>query len=82
MSELAELEERVLTLEIWKGRVDADLNGRPGTQEPGLIREYREAKAEKRGREKLTHLLLSVLVALNGLVGLIVAIDHLKSLLK
>lgn len=82
MASLEHLEDRVLQLELSNTQVRGDLYGRQGTDEPGLVREYREDQAERRGRKKMFNALVAVVGLVQVALGIIIGAEHLKALLK
>lgn len=75
------LEERVLTLELWRAdKVDPDLYGRKGTTEPGLVKEHNDEKAERRGRKTVWYAFMGFMTLLNLALGIIAILDKLHLL--
>ena len=74
---MASLEERVLEIEVWKRDVTADLYGREGTTEPGLVKHYWEGQAEHRGQRKLWTAFVAVVGVVQILLGAIIAAKQL-----
>ncbi len=74
---MATLEDRVLKIEVWKHDVNADLYGRDGTEEPGLVRDYWNAKAEHRGRQKLWTAFVGLIAFVQVLLGVLIAAKQL-----
>ena len=64
-------------VEPWKNTVHGDLYGRNGS-EKGIIREFRDLCAEKRGRRSLADWILT---ASSIVSGVLVALDKLHFLL-
>lgn len=74
---MADLEGRVQNLEIWHRKADIDLYGVPGTEEIGLVRDYRETKAEHRGQQKTIRVFITLVGISNAILALIIALEKL-----
>lgn len=70
-------DERIYRLEVWKETTDEALNGKKGTMDKGLIRDYWDRRAEEIGSRKFWKTLGTVAVIIQSVVGIIVAIDKL-----
>ena len=60
---------RLNDLERWQSKADEDLYGKKGTEDTGLVREYRDDKSQHEGRMKL--------LALAGGIGAVLALGDL-----
>jgi len=82
---MSTMEERMATVESWKSetgvwikRVDTDLYGRNG--DIGMVRDYRESKAEHTGQIKLAKWLVWAVGAVNVVLGIVITLDKLHIL--
>lgn len=71
------LEAKVLTLELDMRKVNADLYGREGTDEPGLVKAFVQKEAEHVGQTKILKGLVAVVGSVQVIGGTILLAVHI-----